>query len=185
MLTLDAQPKAHPAGQAAAADAQAAKQEGSKTERFLKYCFNQTIVWLASCTLDSLCFSLKRNMQARQRLLTRKQPSRKVWRHPDWHGLTILTRNPLFLKLTLVLMLNGIVSEGLWEIMTQYLQLRLGFNTLDNVRPLEPLVVIATSCCMVDANCEERFTAVAPLFGVEKPPGPGQSSSRQLGKRQC
>ena len=72
-------------------------------------------------------------LQARTRLLSRKRPQGKYWKAPDWHGLTILTRNPLFLKLTLVLMLNGIVSEGLWEIMTQYLQLKLGFNTLDNV----------------------------------------------------
>ena len=62
----------------------------------------------------------------------REQRLLKPWK--GFNGLDILLRNPLFMKLTLVLMLNGIVSEGLWEIMTQYLQLVLGFTTLDNVR---------------------------------------------------
>ena len=87
-----------------------------------------------ACIITSVNTELP--VQARTRLLSRKRPSGRSWRNPDWHGLTILTRNPLFFKLTLVLMLNGIVSEGLWEIMTQYLQLKLGFNTLDNVRAL-------------------------------------------------
>ena len=92
------------------------------------------VSWQWSTTmLTSKKFSLV-FLQARTRLLSRRRPQGKYWKAPDWHGLTILTRNPLFLKLTLVLMLNGIVSEGLWEIMTQYLQLKLGFNTLDNVR---------------------------------------------------
>lgn len=71
-------------------------------------------------------------MQAQQRQANkRRQAALKPW--AGLNGLDILLRNPLFIKLTLVLMLNGIVSEGLWEIMTQYLQLRLGFTTMDNV----------------------------------------------------
>ena len=50
-------------------------------------------------------------------------------------------------------MLNGIVSEGLWEIMTQYLQLRLGFNTLDNVRlacwPTERTLALAETQAVI------------------------------------
>ena len=53
--------------------------------------------------------------QALQRQLTRRrQQGLKPWK--GFNGLDILLRNPLFMKLTVVLMLNGIVSEGLWEV---------------------------------------------------------------------
>ena len=50
-----------------------------------------------------------------------------------WHGLELMLRRGLFVKLGAVAMLHGITSSGLWEVLQQYLQLRLGFTTLDQV----------------------------------------------------
>ena len=50
-----------------------------------------------------------------------------------WHGLQLMLNRGLFVKLGLVAMLHGITSSGMWEVLQQYLQLRLGFTTLDQV----------------------------------------------------
>ena len=53
----------------------------------------------------------------------------------NWHGLRILGRSRLFIKLTASTMLSGIVTEGVYELVAQFLQLKLGFGVLDMVRP--------------------------------------------------
>ena len=48
-----------------------------------------------------------------------------------WRAISILKRNSLFIKLTLILMFTAVVSEGLQDILIQYLQLKMGFNAKD------------------------------------------------------
>lgn len=50
-----------------------------------------------------------------------------------WSSMRILLRSQLFKRLTVVYMLTGIVSQGLMELLTQYLQIKLSFNTKDQV----------------------------------------------------
>ncbi|KAK9787487.1 hypothetical protein WJX73_002756 [Symbiochloris irregularis] len=49
----------------------------------------------------------------------------------NWHGLQILGRSPLFIKLTACTMVSGMVAEGVYELVAQYLQLKLGFTVQD------------------------------------------------------
>ncbi len=49
-------------------------------------------------------------------------------------GVGILARSRLFIKLTACLMLTGMVAEGLYELLMQYFQLKLGFTQGDQVR---------------------------------------------------
>ncbi len=49
-------------------------------------------------------------------------------------GLRMLGRSPLFLKLTACVMLTGIVMEGMYELLAQYFQLKLGYTASDQVR---------------------------------------------------
>lgn len=46
-------------------------------------------------------------------------------------GLRMLARSRLFVKLTVCVMLSGIVMEGMYELLGQYFQLKLGYNTAD------------------------------------------------------
>ena len=48
-------------------------------------------------------------------------------------GLRLLGRNMLFVKLTACVMQTGIVMEGMYELMGQYLQLKLGYTIQDQV----------------------------------------------------
>ena len=48
-------------------------------------------------------------------------------------GLRMLSRNRLMVKLTVCVMLTGIVMEGMYELLGQYFQLKLGYNTADQV----------------------------------------------------
>ncbi len=50
-------------------------------------------------------------------------------------GLRMLGRSPLFLKLTACVMLTGIVMEGMYELLAQYFQLKLGYTAADQVSP--------------------------------------------------
>lgn len=50
-----------------------------------------------------------------------------------WRSIAILMRSPLFKKLTVVMMVSGVVSEGLQDLLMQYLQLKLDFTTSDQV----------------------------------------------------
>jgi len=52
-----------------------------------------------------------------------------------WRALAILKRSPLFMRLALLLMLASVVSEGIQDIIIQYLQLKLGFGMIDVVSP--------------------------------------------------
>lgn len=45
----------------------------------------------------------------------------------------ILLRSPLFKRLTLCMMLTGVVSEGLQDLLVQYLKLKIGFGVADVV----------------------------------------------------
>ena len=51
-------------------------------------------------------------------------------------GLRVLRRSPLFLRLTACVVLTGVASEGLNELLAQYLQVRLGFQTADQAAVL-------------------------------------------------
>ena len=46
-------------------------------------------------------------------------------------GLRMLSRNRLFVKLTVCVMLTGIVMEGMYELLGQYFQLKLQFTAAD------------------------------------------------------
>ena len=48
-------------------------------------------------------------------------------------GLRMLARSRLMVKLTVCVMLTGIVMEGMYELLGQYFQLKLGYNTADQV----------------------------------------------------
>eukprot|EP00887_Chlorella_sp_A99_P004926 scaffold4.g4926.t1 len=48
-----------------------------------------------------------------------------------WRALSILLRSPLFRKLTLCMMLTGLVMEGIQDMLLQYLQLKLDFRVND------------------------------------------------------
>ena len=74
--------------------------------------------------------------QALQRLQCETDPSSLG--KSNWHGLRILGRSSLFIKLTVCTMLSGIVTEGVYELVSQFLQLKLGFSVLDMVRALAP-----------------------------------------------
>ena len=50
-----------------------------------------------------------------------------------WHGLKLILHRSMFAKLAAVGMLFGITQSGMWEVLQQYLQLRLGFTTVDQV----------------------------------------------------
>ena len=46
-------------------------------------------------------------------------------------GLRMLLRSRLFVKLTVCVMLSGIVMEGMYELLGQYFQLKLHYSTAD------------------------------------------------------
>lgn len=48
-----------------------------------------------------------------------------------WKAVSILKRNTLFVKLTVILMLSAVVGEGLQDILIQYLQIKMGFTSKD------------------------------------------------------
>lgn len=51
----------------------------------------------------------------------------------QWKTIKILLRSQLFKRLTLCIMLTGIIQEGLQDLMIQYLQLKLDFGIKDQV----------------------------------------------------
>jgi MFS transporter, DHA1 family, tetracycline resistance protein len=51
----------------------------------------------------------------------------EIWRAP----LAILTRSPLYKRLTITLMITAVVSEGLMDVLTQYVQIKLNFLPID------------------------------------------------------
>lgn len=76
-------------------------------------------------------------MQARQRQLSNPKPTGPLAAlSSTWHALAILRRSQLFVRLTLVLMAGAVVSEGLNDVLIQYLQLKLGFGAKDVVRKM-------------------------------------------------
>lgn len=48
-----------------------------------------------------------------------------------WRAMAILRRSPLFIRLTIVLMIGAVVSEGIQDILIQYLQIKLNFKPID------------------------------------------------------
>jgi hypothetical protein len=50
-----------------------------------------------------------------------------------WPAVNILLRSRLFKLLTVILMLSATVSEGLQDLLIQYLQLKMGFDVKDQV----------------------------------------------------
>jgi len=54
-------------------------------------------------------------------------------------AIKILVRSSLFKKLTLCMMLTGMVSEAMQDLLLQYLQIKLGFGVKDQVRVREEM----------------------------------------------
>lgn len=48
-----------------------------------------------------------------------------------WRAMAILRRNDLFIRLTAVLMVGAVVSEGVQDVLIQYLQIKLNFKAKD------------------------------------------------------
>lgn len=48
-----------------------------------------------------------------------------------YRSLSILRRNSLFIRLTVVIMISAVVSEGLQDLLLQYLQIKIGFVAKD------------------------------------------------------
>ena len=48
-----------------------------------------------------------------------------------WRAMSILRRNALFIRLTAVLMVGAIVTEGIQDVLIQYLQIKLNFKAMD------------------------------------------------------
>ena len=57
-------------------------------------------------------------------------------------GFRMLSRSWLFVKLTVCVMLTGIVMEGMYELLGQYFQLKLGYNTADQASLSASLAVL-------------------------------------------
>ena len=64
----------------------------------------------------------------------------------QWKTIKILLRSKLFKRLTLCIMLTGIISEGLQDLMIQYLQLKLDFGIKDQVGWLACKSCTASMC---------------------------------------
>jgi len=62
-----------------------------------------------------------------------KAESRLSSREGVFDGLRMLARSRLFVKLTICVMLTGIVMEGMYELLGQYFQLKLQYTTQDQV----------------------------------------------------
>ncbi|CAL8465277.1 g4812 [Coccomyxa elongata] len=62
-------------------------------------------------------------------------------------GLRMLGRSPLFLKLTACVMLTGIVMEGMYELLAQYFQLKLGYTASD-----QSLMLVVAGCAGLVVN---------------------------------
>ena len=62
-----------------------------------------------------------------------KAESRSSSREGVFDGLRMLARSRLFIKLTICVMLTGIVMEGMYELLGQYFQLKLQYTTKDQV----------------------------------------------------
>ena len=75
-------------------------------------------------------------------------------------GLRMLSRNRLMVKLTVCVMLTGIVMEGMYELLGQYFQLKLGYNTADQVSrgsPCMNLIWLPWYC--VRLTCQHALLA--------------------------
>ena len=110
-------------------------------------------------------------MQALQRLQSDKKATSLGG--SNWHGLKILGRSRLFMKLTAITMLSGIVTEGVYELVSQFLQYKLGFNVLDMVRDtqctVKALVMQARlSSTLMQAACKRMCGASTALAFMSK-----------------
>jgi hypothetical protein len=63
----------------------------------------------------------------------------------------ILLRSPLFKRLTICMMLTGVVGEGLQDLLVQYLQLKMDFGVKDVVSPARFVAAAATAAVGVGA----------------------------------
>lgn len=54
-------------------------------------------------------------------------------------GLRMLARSALFVKLTICVMISGIVMEGMYNLLAQYFQLKLEYTVQDQVGAQIPL----------------------------------------------
>ncbi|KAK9805583.1 hypothetical protein WJX72_006405 [[Myrmecia] bisecta] len=82
------------------------------------------ITYTAVVLPESLSASAKCAARARQDAGVRGLAGR-------WAAMRILGRSSLFIKLTICVMLSGVVAEGLSDLLIQFFQIKLGFTTQD------------------------------------------------------
>lgn len=116
--------------------------------------------WEALCTP---CRLAERLLGACAQALQRLQCETQVKNlgGSNWHGLRILGRSSLFIKLTACTMLSGIVAEGFYELISQYLQLKLDFDVKDMVSLLRATMP-SMSCARFRGNPSIRCLCVHP-----------------------
>ena len=61
----------------------------------------------------------------------RRTPGPRAVIASTWKAMSILRRNALFIRLTAVLMVGAIVTEGVQDVLIQYLQIKLNFKAKD------------------------------------------------------
>lgn len=86
-----------------------------------------------------------------------------------WRGFSILKRSNLFIRLTIILMLGSIVSEGLQDILIQYLQIKIGFKAVDVVCiPVFSAYIrhISHRLCMIIQLCMYHIPPYTILYHV-------------------
>ena len=110
------------------------------------------------------------------------QARRRQAREPDAKGglqglggLRMLARSGLFVKLTACVMLTGICMEGMYELLGQYFQLKLGYTVQDQVRHfIVPLHTTAGTC---DCHAAQPGRACAGPDAVRAAAGPAATDS--------
>jgi MFS transporter, DHA1 family, tetracycline resistance protein len=62
---------------------------------------------------------------------TTRTPGPRAVIASTWRAMAILRRNALFIRLTAVLMVGAVVTEGVQDVLIQYLQIKLNFKAVD------------------------------------------------------
>ena len=88
--------------------------------------------------------------QGRRKELALSEGKKPNYMLTHWRALKILGRSQLFIRLTLCVMISGVVAEGIFDLLIQYLQLKVGFNIQDQVS-LQGTDALAE--CIIDHLC--------------------------------
>ncbi|KAK9855166.1 hypothetical protein WJX84_009416 [Apatococcus fuscideae] len=91
---------------------------------------------IAFCTVCVILFIPETLTEAAKEAGRRKEMAVSEGKKPNymlthWRALKILGRSQLFIRLTLCVMISGVVAEGIFDLLIQYLQLKVGFNIQD------------------------------------------------------